>query len=457
MSRAPFAAAVLLTLGQASLLRAEEKTFPPSRLAVAGGELLDSDGLFAAGDCAECHKTQEQDWRGSIHSRAHHDGIYRAFAELARKEAGEETYLFCTSCHAPGAVAAGEQPAAAGAKGRHSFLTDEGVTCEACHLASEVREVHAGGGANASLLFTPGEARFGPLPDPSDEASHTSVFSGLHQRSEFCSACHTLLHPYNGLVIENTYEEWRKGPYAAAGIQCQDCHMRTVEQALEVARTMKPVQVPGIAAEGMKPRPDVHAHRFVGANTNADDTGVSAGHAAEALARLKGAATIALRLPKTAAPGKVIEVVVEVANISAGHAIPTSITELRQVWIDLQVPAESGEILYRSGAIDDRGRVDPEAVMYHSVLADKDGKVTYRPWLAEKMVYEKLIPPKATVKEAYTIPLPTAVEGSLRVTATLRYRSAPQDVMDEMFGKGGFTIETVDMAAADARIRLEKR
>ena len=450
MVPSPFLVTVFVTLGLAPLLRAEEKNFSPSRLAVAGGELLNPDDLFAAGDCAECHKTQEQDWRGSIHSRAHHDGIYRAFAELAHKEAGEETYLFCTACHAPGAVAAGEQPVPPGGKEKATFLTDEGVSCEVCHLTSEVRAVHAGGGGNASLLFTPGEVRFGPLKDPSDEASHQNVFSPLHQRSEFCSACHTLLHPHNGLVIENTYEEWRKGPYAAADIQCQDCHMRTVEQALEVARTMKSIQVPGIAAEGMKPRPDVHAHRFVGANTNADDTGGSAGHAAEALARLKGAATLALRLPETATPGKTLEVVVEVTNISAGHAIPTSITELRQVWIDLLVASDSGETLYRNGAIDEQGRVDPDAVMYHSVLADKDGKVTYRPWLAEKMVFEKLIPPKATVKESYTIPLPTGVKGPLRVTAVLRYRSAPQDIMDEMFGKGRFSIETVDMTEAAA-------
>ncbi|MFO1522691.1 MAG: multiheme c-type cytochrome [Kiritimatiellia bacterium] len=235
----------LLAGGLAAPAHAGERAFPPSRLAGAGGELLDPGDLFGAGDCAECHKTQERDWRGSMHSRAHHDGLYRAFAELARKEAGEETYLFCTACHAPGAVAAGEQPAAKDGAGKHTFLTDEGVTCEVCHLASDVRTVHAGGGGNASLLLTPGEARFGPLKDPSDEASHKNAPSPLHERSEFCSACHTLLHPHNGLVIENTYEEWRKGPYAAAGIQCQDCHMRTVEQAQRVAKTMKPAACPG--------------------------------------------------------------------------------------------------------------------------------------------------------------------------------------------------------------------
>ena len=44
------------------------------------------------------------------------------------------------------------------------------------------------------------------------------------------------------------------------------------------------------------------------------------------------------------------------------------------------------------------------------------------------------------------------VKGPLRITATLRYRSAPQDVMDELFGKGRFTIEAVEMAVAEDRV-----
>ncbi|MFO1530177.1 MAG: multiheme c-type cytochrome [Kiritimatiellia bacterium] len=202
----------LLAGGLAAPAHAGERAFPPSRLAVAGGELLDPGDLFGAGDCAECHKTQERDWRGSMHSRAHHDGLYRAFAELARKEAGEETYLFCTACHAPGAVAAGEQPAAKDGAGKHTFLTDEGVTCEVCHLASNVRTVHAGGGGNASLLLTPGRRASDRSRRSERRGQPQECALPLHERSEFCSACHTLLHPHNGLVIENTYEEWRKGP-----------------------------------------------------------------------------------------------------------------------------------------------------------------------------------------------------------------------------------------------------
>jgi hypothetical protein len=349
-------------------------------------------------------------------------------------------------------VASGEIPGRSG--GEETFLTDEGVTCDVCHTVTKVTPVRLGGGANASLVLEDGETRYGPIADPVDEASHDSAYLEIYSRAEFCSACHTLLHPHNGLVIENTYEEWKHSPFAKAGIQCQDCHLRTVKQATEVARTMEPVQTPGRTYEEGDPRPNVHAHLFVGGNSNAGLTGSSERHAEMARQRLRSAARLALRLPETARPGGTPEVVVEVSNVGAGHSIPTSITELRQVWIDLQVRDAGGQEIFRSGAVADNGQVDPSAVLYHSVLADEQGEITYLPWRAAKIIREKLIPAGKTLSERYKVPVPAATKGPLRVQARLRYRSAPQEVMDELFGKGRFDLEIVDMAVTEGLLRL---
>jgi len=413
------------------------------RLSTSSGKVADPDSFFEASDCGECHATQHREWTGSLHSRAHTDPLYRAFAELARKEAGEAVYRFCSSCHAPLATVTGE----VGRKGK-TFLTHEGVTCDGCHTAREVKTLHAGGGGNASLVLDEGEARYGPLEDAAETPAHPSKHSALHKQAKFCSACHTLIHA--GVVIENTFAEWKASPYAKAGIQCQDCHMRTVEQALEVARTMKPVKVAGKAANDSPVRPNVYQHLFVGANVNVEATTTSTQHAAMAEQRLKNAAAIALKLPERV--GKSLAIEVAVTNKSAGHAIPTSITELRQVWIDLSVVDATGKEIYRSGAIGADGAVDNKAVMFHSVLLDKSGKVTFRPWLAAKMAVEKLIPPKATVKESYTVDLPEGVKGPLKVRAVLRYRSAPQEVLDRLFGKGKFAIRVVDMCSAEGQV-----
>ena len=423
---------VLLTVVAALAGDGEKKSpFAPSELTTASGELADADSFFEAKDCGECHVDQYRDWKGSAHSRAHHDGIYRAFAELAREEAGEDVYRFCSSCHAPLAVATGVTKA--------SFLLDEGVTCDVCHNVKVVRKLRDEGGMNCSIVLEEGDVRYGPRDDPTDNPAHESKGSGVHRTSELCSACHTLVHPHNGLVIENTLHEWKQGPYAKAGIECQDCHMRTVDQALEVARTMKPVVVPGRTTDTDE-RPDVKAHLFVGGNTNQKLVGLGDRHTAEARKRLQTAAKIAV---EAAGDGKIV---VSVTNVSAGHAIPTSITELRQVWIDLIVKDAGGAEVFRSGAIDAQGKVDPKAVMYHSVLVDKDGAVTFKPWAAVKMVKEKLILPKQTVREEYAIP---AAKRPLKVRAVLRYRSAPQEVMDRLFGKGKYPIDVVDMASTE--------
>lgn len=426
--------------------------FAPSRLATATGEALESDWGYASQDCAECHPRQHAEWKGSIHNQAHHDSLYLVFAELARKE-DPALYRFCSACHAPAAVASGEIP---GGKDRETtFHTDEGVSCVVCHAVEGMRTLHAGGGANGSVVLGSGDAMHGPIADPVKTTAHESVHSPLHAKAEFCSNCHTLTHPTNGTVIENTFEEWKTGPYAAAGIQCQDCHMRTVEQAVQVAETMKPILVPGPTTNAPGDRPNVHAHTFVGASVNRAANGTSEFHAAEAEKRLKSAATVALTLPAKAAPGTKVAVEVAVTNRAAGHSIPTSITELRQVWIDLSVKDATGAEVWRSGAIDETGRVDPKAVMYHSVLADAKGEVTYLPWRAVKILREKLIPAKATVREPYEVEIPAGAKGPFAFTATLRYRSAPQDKMDELAGKGKFVIRAVDMASAAGTVAAE--
>lgn len=446
-------AGLVLCAGVAVTAAAELKQFPPSELTTLSGKPARPTAFSEAESCGACHDAHVKDWKGSLHHRAHADGIYTAFAELARREGGDQLYLFCSSCHASAAVATGEIPGRTA--GKHTFLTNEGVTCDVCHFTKDVRAVHLGAGANASLVLDEADVRYGPLKNPATNDAHRSVFSETHTTSHLCSACHTLTHPYNGMVIENTYGEWKHGPYAKAGIQCQDCHMRTVAQALTVAATLKPIAVPGRACDDGPQRPDTHAHTFVGASTARELNGSGALHAAEAGQRLKTAAKLAIRLPARTKAGGAAQVCVDVTNLAAGHAIPSSVTELRQVWIEVQVHDATGHELWRSGGLRANGSVDPSATMFHSVLGDAEGRVTYLPWKAVRMLSEKLLPPRETVTTTYAVPVPAGVRGPLAIRATLRYRSAPQEVMDELFGTGKFKLPVVDMATAGDALPLE--
>ena len=426
--------------------------FAPSELRSATGKLIDPETYYPAEECGECHVRQLKQWAGSAHNMGHRDGIYRAFADLAREEGGESLYRFCSSCHTPAAIGTGRVPAS---HDDDSFLVQEGVTCDACHTVSGVAAVHKGAGANASLILEENDFRYGPFKKAQPDASHETAFAEAHAGSRLCSACHTLIHPHNGLVIENSFEEWKAGPFAAAGIGCKDCHMRTVAQARQTVATMQKLAVPGTTTEDGAPRTNVYAHIFAGANVNTNASGIGLYQAAQARARLQSAATLSLELPATVPSGRAVGITVKVSNVGAGHSIPTSITELREVWLDVSVTDGGGREIFRSGTLDKNGALDDSAVVYRSILLDEKGEVTYLPWRAVSLQSEHLIKAGSTETEPYTIPLPRRIKGPLQVVAVLRYRSAPQNVMDELFGKGRFTIEVVDMARATGTIATE--
>jgi hypothetical protein len=72
------------------------------------------------------------------------------------------------------------------------------------------------------------------------------------------------------------------------------------------------------------------------------------------------------------------------------------------------------------------------------------------------MAKEKLLPPKETVHEKWEVRVPAGAEGPLAVEAVLRYRAAPQEVMDGLFGKGKFDLRIVDMATARTEVPLSR-
>ncbi|MBL7115981.1 MAG: hypothetical protein ISS35_09470 [Kiritimatiellae bacterium] len=430
---------------------AKRLQFPPSQLTTLTGKNLNADNLAESEECATCHEELHKQWLGSGHSIAHTDKIYSAFAELARKEGGETLYVFCSACHIPTAVAAGEVSGHEKKKTTHLF--DEGVSCEACHRACDIKPVHHGAGANGSIILDDSDTRYGGIKDPEKSDYHASAYSERHTQATFCSACHTLTHPFNGTIIENSFEEWKNGPYASAGIQCQDCHMRTVAQAKQVARTMTRIRVPGKVTEDSKKRPDSHSHMFVGAGTSTT-VGFGENHTKAARERLRSAAAIALNLPKQASAGKELSMQVQITNIGAGHAIPSSITELREVWTEVIVTDQANNTLYHRGAIREDGSVDPKSILYHSVLIDENGKQTYLPWRAVKLAEERLILPKQTVTEIHRLRLPPDASGTLSIKTRLRYRAAPQQIMDQLFGKGTFDIDVIDMTERHDRINI---
>ncbi len=121
--------------------------------------------------------------------------------------------------------------------------------------------------------------------------------------------------------------------------------MMPVEKAIEAAKTLvKPVN-PGQPAIGGPQREQMHTHEFVGANAVVTELLGAKQHAAIAVQRLQNAASIALELPEQAAAGAIVRFKVKVRNETAGHNLPTSLTDVRQVWVEVVATGRRGRSL----------------------------------------------------------------------------------------------------------------
>jgi len=160
--------------------------------------------------CGACHPLQHAQWRTSLHAAAFSPGLE---GQLIEGQLAEPAQLVsCQTCHVP---LAEQQPFTAALGPNPDFdpeLRAAGLTCAGCHVRAHQR-------------LGPVRRADYPLPDPLPHGgfSERAEFSD----SRFCAECHQFWDDagINGKPVQNTYNEWRDSPQAAAGRQCQDCHM----------------------------------------------------------------------------------------------------------------------------------------------------------------------------------------------------------------------------------------
>ena len=441
-----------LPAGESS--RPAEGPFGYTLVRTADGEPAEIDFFFLNQDCAVCHPRQLEEVQGALHSSAHTDPLYRNLAVIARQEAGEKVYTYCSGCHSPEGVVSTlipntpeeELPAEAKA----------GITCDVCHQISQLTGAEGPWGepGNASFVLQPGRVKFGHTGQVSENRSHLGEKKDFFAKSEFCASCHTVIHPLNGLRIENTYGEWKSSVYAEKGIQCQDCHMRSVEDAQTVAATLKPVSVRGQSVvEGVER--EIFPHFFVGGNANADQLADGPRHARMAEARLQSAARVELQVPAQAAAGGPLPIDVLVHNVAAGHNLPTGVTELRQMWVELQVIDSQGKVLFHRGGLDGSGELTDDTIRFGAIAGNPDGQATYKPWEMQQFLWKRTVPPKGFTRDKVLATLPADLVGQISVEAKLRYRSVAPHIVREILPDASFEPKIVEMCSHSIEVRLQ--
>ncbi len=435
---------------------AENKKHPffPSLINTDTGKAVKSSDFESSLVCSGCHTEIYKQWKGSMHSNAFVDPVFTALWKLGAKETDGLTDNLCGGCHAGVGVVSNDLTFKNG-EFQTSDIAKEGVHCDLCHTIKESssHKTPTNEPQNASIVLAPGNVKRGPYKD-SESPHHETAYSELHTKSEFCANCHQVFHPINNFHIERTYDEWKYSVYAQKGIQCQDCHMMPVEKAIEAAKTLKRPKNPGKPCINGPDRDNMFTHEFVGANFTVPALLGSEKHAGIAEARLKSAAELKLMAPQSSKPGGMVTVNVKVTNIGAGHNLPTSLTEVRQMWLDVRVTDKNGKNIFSSGALDAQGNIEKDSRIFNAYSVDKDGKHTVKPWEMTRFEYNRTIPPKGSAIENYSFLVPKNTKGHLDVKAVLRYRSYPQSVANFLLGKDAPVLPVVDMAAKSLKINI---
>jgi len=400
----------------------------------AAGE-YSSSGFTPACKCQQCHAIVHFQWDGTMHANAYTDPFYQKEVHAASADTDGMVDEFCSRCHTPIGVIAGEIPPVDGS--RLSEIAHMGVQCDFCHTVSD-----SNGTGNAPFIVTPGDTKWGPFND-SKSAYHASEYLELHTRSEFCGICHQVTHPVNGVVIDDTYSTWKESYYAENDVTCQDCHMSPGITEFKAN--------PGRSASSSPKRDHISLHSTVGGN--AFVTGMLGAEEERKLAieRLQKAATLRLDVPVTAVKGENITIEAAITNSGAGHMLPTGVSELRQVWLEIEATDSNGQKIYRTTKTGNSSGANP-AVIYNTVLGDSEGNATLSFWLADRVIADNRIAPKETVTEQHTFSLPENTAYPVTVDATLNYMSAPQELIDHLFGKGIHEVPVITMVQASEMI-----
>lgn len=220
--------------------------------------------LTAASECKSCHADIHDQWSQSYHAKTVTAmmGSFSKYIKYVREQKGEvasSDLMGCLGCHAPGMRFADDDQlqwlATLVVEGQSSALSDIGVDCVACHVLAGSGEpwTHPGD----TLVV------YGPLKDPVEAKdpqtgaiAHESVFSETMDKAEMCQACHTYITPDDihveggtwDIVCSLTYDAWLDASTgAAAGNQCQDCHMAAADG---LAAQMEGVALPRRAVPG---------------------------------------------------------------------------------------------------------------------------------------------------------------------------------------------------------------
>jgi hypothetical protein len=345
---------------------ARDAVLPPasSASAQAAQGAIDPD---QPATCAPCHGAVVEEFRESLHSRAHHanDPLYGALRALRIEKQGPHIPGACANCHNPRDTVDHE-----------SLAAKAGVTCATCH---QIEGVHTGEGRKGIQALQVGPPRrfrgVHDLPEGASPVHGTGpAVPAIQDGVTLCLSCHGEEKNAAGVVTCSTGTEFAE---ARGSSTCVGCHMK---------------ETPGPSG-AVVTRSSHRSHLFAGPHLQHRSTGP--GMIEEALAisgRIEGEKLIA-RLENR-----------------SGHSFPTGFPG-RMALLEIRALDASGKELARNISSDPM-KDHPEAV-FNRGYVDADNKPVLAPFAA-RMVRDNRLKPAETREILFAIP-PGTVHAELRL------------------------------------------
>lgn len=416
---------------------------PLSSIRIAGGLPPYDASSMAPESCVNCHSQVAEEWKQSLHAVADSEIVYARVVAEFRREHGVEASNWCAGCHSPLRLARGQLNI------KVADVDQPNVDCVTCHSIRQVHRSHdnlnfdlgvrrpAGYGVGATwrvsdrlLLMQPGAHR-----DRWNDA--------LTSSPEFCAACHRQTLPRfltgaeHPLTLQDTFGEWERSRFnsddPAQRRTCQDCHMPERGSPLSL-----------LGGGG-------RSHIFAGASV--DIARLGGARAALQEHRRLLAKTASLSLGVEGCDSQGVSLLVKVTNYGAGHNLPTGVTDLREVWLEITARDDSGRAVYQSGAVDAEGFLDPQAARFGVTLGDKEGRPVRLHDIikARRVLQDTTIPAGETRNVRYLLPLRHIPRA--KVEARLLYRTVPQHLLNH-FMTPDLRFQIIEMASASMPLEM---
>ncbi len=428
----------------------------------------------SCGGPAGCHPDVVSDHTRSSHARSMQPPHMRRSLELLASERGAQETPICFGCHDPGALARTDPS-------RIDLSADQGLACTACHAMRSARLAEGRHASVLTLALDP--VRLEPFARAETSGAEvdrwTRLLIWLNPRAHGRALEPAILSSDGACLVCHGAQIHRSAPEPG----CITCHMPPRGDLDHPSQAAAQIVVTEPAREST-----ARSHRFLGSNVtlpvvlgDAESAALTARWLSSELlrdnvpnhdygvdperpelsdARRRGFFYVDAHVESEAPPvaGQAWRFHVRTRNELVNHGFPAGPMDLLEVWLELSVLDGTGREIFRSGFLDDSGRVPADAHRLGGHAVDAHGQPIdrYRVWDMDHEVIERAIALGESADDAFQVPIPANAGGFVSVRARWLYRELNPEFVEWAYGPE-FASSTPLPAAEVARTFFQER